>query len=501
MIRTSVARRLRWGGAIALVLVLAWLGLLAGRAYVRRNVDADRALGLPIVVQVAPATVEEITDVIGATSAVEALSTVELKALVGARIEWMGVDIGDQVRAGQTVVRLDVLRLQATVEEARGDAARARAEVARAEQASTERLEFLRAAVAAARDGLQRAASELARTRTAALTLPDELRTAQSAAADELERARAELATATRLVERLRVLHERQVIARVELEAAETRLVAARAAHADARHRLQRANNELANVEATVRAMTDAAEAGQTAARGQLAQAERDLVLHPSVARAEVEGARFLLARALEGLVAAEDDLRRATIAAPVDGVVLERRRTVGETPSPSEVVLTLGTIDSLHVVARVAEEHVSHVAVGTAAEVVLDAFPNERFTGRVVKIDPSTRLKTRTFETYVRVDNRAGRLRPGLSGYTRIEWRRQALLVPRLAVVKNADEAMVFVAREGLAHLTPVQTVAVPGARTEIVSGLAEGDLVIHYPVLKLRDRDRIRVEPGPAR
>lgn len=489
------------GAGLLLALVVVWVGLLDYRATLVKNPPVARWAGSGVAVKVAAAQAEDVTDVIGAASSVEALSMVQLRALVRARIEEISVDLGDRVRSGQVLARLSQAELQATVGAARQGVDRARAELERIERTSTTLREVLVAAEVAARDGVSKAESDLEKAIRSEPTLRAEYRATLAATRDSATRARVERDHQEATVARLRVLFERQVIARAELEAAETRLSAARAAETASLLELTRAENDVANADVTIRAMLDTARTARTAARERLARAQNDLQNHSVTQRAEIETARHQLATALEQLAEAERALAHATIVSPVDGIVLERRKQVGETPEPQEEVVSLGTVDSIYVVARIAEEHVARVRPRDRAEVVFDAFPNETFTGAVVKIDPTTDIKTRTFRAFVRVENMDRRFRPGLSAYTRLEWKRRALIIPGLAVVKNADEAAVFVVEEGRARLRRVQVLPVAGARMEVVSGLRPGERVIYYPVAKLKESDEVVVTDEAAR
>lgn len=416
-----------------LVLGLAvWVGVKGFRAHVKKNPSAGKTFAGGVTVQVSQARVEELTDVIGATSVVESLVTVHLRALVSARIESLHADLGSWVKRGEVLARMDQKVLRAALETARTDAAKARAELERTEKTVVTQLEALRATLASARD---------IRTKT------------------QTEVQNSELAFT-----RTQALYDKEVVAKAELEAAQGRL--------------------------------DTARAAQTSALEQLTRVEIDLKNYAVTSQAQLSAARFALAAAVGLLARAERDFKDTTIVSSVDGIILERKKSVGETPVAAEDVFTLGTLDSIYVVARVAEEHVSRVHVGSRMGIVFDSFPNEKFTGTIVKIDPTTDVKTRTFPAYGKVDNIDKRFKPGLSAYTRIEWKRMALTVPRLAIVKNSTEASVFVVRDGHARILPVKVIQAPGERMEVVSGLQAGDPVIHFPVLKLKDNDPIIID-----
>lgn len=440
----------RWAligaGCLLLLAAVVWVGWLDFKAMVRKNPSVAKTVGQAVSVQAAQAKREEIADVIGATSSIETLVTVRLRAVVSDRILQLGADLGDWVKPGQMLARMNPKVFQAAVDEARNSLVKARADLAKAEDTVKTQLEDIKAAVATAQDNVQKTTTELQNAR---LTY-----------------------------DRFKVLSDQRVIAKAELETAE--------------------------------AKQDAAKAALTAANQDLTRAQNDLKNHGVMSQAALAAARAAVTAALELLARTERDLTNTVVLSPVEGIVLQRLRQVGETPVASEDLFVLGTMDSIYVVAKVAEEHVSHVHLGGTAETVFDAFPNEKIPGTIAKIDPTTDVKTRTFPVYVKVDNLARRFKPGLTGYTRIEWKRTALTVPRLAVVKNAEEAAVFVIEDGRARLRAVKVLNAPDSKMEVVSGLREGEQVIYYPVLKLRENDPVAVNgekaaaarpPGPAK
>jgi membrane fusion protein (multidrug efflux system) len=133
-------------------------------------------------------------------------------------------------------------------------------------------------------------------------------------------------------------------------------------------------------------------------------------------------------------------------------------------------------------------------------AETSFPAFAGEVFGGKVVKVDPNIDPITRTFTAYVEIRNPDLRLKPGLSGFTRIHRIAQgSIAVPSVALINpTGDQASVFVVdRDGLAHLRKVRSGIVVNAMTEILDGLREGEQVVTVGQLYLRDNDKVHATP----
>jgi len=115
-------RKLVWTSGIALMLVLAgaagWYGLM------RPTVTTGPAL--------APVTRRDLSAVVTATGTVKAMVGAEVKvgSRIPGRVERLAVQVGDRVKAGQTIARLEQDDLQAAVGKARADLAAAEAKLA-----------------------------------------------------------------------------------------------------------------------------------------------------------------------------------------------------------------------------------------------------------------------------------------------------------------------------------------------------------------------------------
>lgn len=206
--------------------------------------------------------------------------------------------------------------------------------------------------------------------------------------------------------------------------------------------------------------------------------------------------AKDTLAKATLALEQAKIELENVEMRAPIDGIVLERLVNPAETTHTDQLVLRLGALDPVLMAPKVTEEKIHSVQLGLPAETSFPAFPGEVFQGKVVKVDPNIDPITRTFTTYVELQNPELRLKPGLSGFARIRRRAEgSLAVPSIALINpTGDQASVFVIDgDGQAHLRKVRSGIVANAMTEILDGLREGEQVVTVGQLNLRDNDKV--------
>ncbi len=228
----------------------------------------------------------------------------------------------------------------------------------------------------------------------------------------------------------------------------------------------------------------------------QLARMER-LLNDDFASPLEVELARSAKADAWQSMVAAEIDLANTVVRSPALAVVLSRTVNPGEFARLDESMIQLGVIRPVMMVAAIAEDQIGSVHLGMTAKVGTDGFPGETFIGRVVKIGASVSAATRTFDVYIELQNQDLRLKPGVTGYARLENSRLALVVPNTALMNPVgDRATAFVVDGGLrAHLREVRRGPIVGGMTEVLDGLREGERVVTVGQLELRDKDLVSV------
>ncbi len=210
----------------------------------------------------------------------------------------------------------------------------------------------------------------------------------------------------------------------------------------------------------------------------------------------DTEKARSDDAEARRAVIDAEIALTDTRVSSPVEGVVLERGTNPEENARPGQKLMVLGTLHPVMMVAEVSEEKIGSIRLGMPAEIGTDAFPGEIFTGAVAKVQASVSAKTRTFDVYIKVANEDLRLKPGVTGYARLNNQRPALAIPSSALMDPVgDRATVFVAdKEDRAHLRAVRRGMAASGMTEILDGVQEGEMVVTVGQLELHDNDRIR-------
>ena len=235
-------------------------------------------------------------------------------------------------------------------------------------------------------------------------------------------------------------------------------------------------------------------------------------------------------------LAKAERNLSYATIASPIDGIVIDRAVEEGQTVAAGFETPTLFTLAAdltrMQVVADVDEADIGGVAEGQRATFTVDAYPDDVFEGRVTQIrlgstsssssslSSSTSESVVTYEVVITADNPELKLKPRLTANISIytEEKSDVLCVPSKAlrfapefplvtkkdVVNDCKGASKVWTKNGnIFTAIPVQTGITDGINTEITGGIQEGTEIIagaEFPILKEMKSATISVGgPGP--
>ena len=141
----------------------------------------------------------------------------------------------------------------------------------------------------------------------------------------------------------------------------------------------------------------------------------------------QFESAHAALKQAEATLKRARINLAYATIYAPIDGVVIDRKVNVGQTVAASFSSPTLYTIANdlrrMQVQATVDESDIGRISIGQEAGFTVDAYPDEQFTGIVsqIRLAPVSIQNVVNYTVVIDVDNDRLKLMPGMTANVKI--------------------------------------------------------------------------------
>ncbi len=213
-------------------------------------------------------------------------------------------------------------------------------------------------------------------------------------------------------------------------------------------------------------------------------------VLQAKIAQSEAQ-----IAQGRANLKQLEEQLSYTDIESPMDGVVLSRDVELGDAVSSilvlgssATLVMTLGDTSQVYVKGKVDESDIGQVYLGQPARIKVESFKDKTFNGVVTKISPMGVEKDNvtTFEVRVSINNPGGELKAEMTANAEIilEEHKNVLQIPEGSIIYDKDKkASVEIpqpkAKDGKVKLA-VNIGISNGAKTEVLSGLKEGDQVV---------------------
>ena len=282
-----------------------------------------------------------------------------------------------------------------------------------------------------------------------------------------------------------------------EVEQAEATVEQARVGYENARSTYERAA-KLHEAGVMAGKDWDAISAQYEVAQAQKLAAEKTLELVRKGAREEdLATAKAGVAQAEVAVALARLSLENAAIKAPIAGVVNQVNVQVGDMASGAMPVVNLVDISRVKLNLQVSEREITRFSRGLEVAVALDAQPDVLVSGRVSSVAPAADARTGLFPVAVELTNSDGKLKPGMYGTAKVVIREAAdvLAVPERAVFTAEGRLAVYVVREEVAYLTPVELGLRSDGFAEILSGLDFGDEVIVNGREFVTDKAPVRV------
>ena len=420
------------------LIVLLGLGILIS-VLVGYRIKKQQAAAVPrrqleIVVGVAKPLRKDLDVKLAYTADVLPNKQVAIFPKVSGYITRLGAELGEFVRAGQSLVEIEALELNAAVEQARAAVGTAEANVKVAES----NLEAARANYANGEANVVRA--------------------------------RAVADNDARNADRLEDLHQRGLIPAMERDNSRTNSEASRAALVAAQAQLQAARSQIE----TQRSQVTLAQANIERERATL-----------KIAQTNLDNTRITAPFA--GYISARNLYAGAAVSSQAAG-----------TSNSSVGILVLQDLAIVKVQIEVQERDISRVRVGSVARVLVDAYPAKVFTAKATRIVHVLDPRSRTLGVEMEIENGDILLKPGMYARVElvIDHHPGALLVPNEAIAVDGEAAAVFVVEQGVVGRRPITTGEGEGTLVEVVGGLKGEEQVIIEGKELVREGQRVRAE-----
>ncbi len=220
----------------------------------------------------------------------------------------------------------------------------------------------------------------------------------------------------------------------------------------------------------------DIADAQAKIALAKVAGSEADVkVAQAQVAMAQATVARFT---SLQSYL---------TILAPFDGIISSRQVDPGAfvrsaAEGMTTPLLSIGRVDFIRLVLEIPESDAPFVGVGTEVEIVVKALGGEPIKAAITRTAMALKAKTRTMRAEIDLDNKSGRLAPGMYAQVlvKLEIKQGAMMIPSKAIQVRGRAMSVLVANGTKVESKPIKIGYDDGIWAEILEGLTGDEQII---------------------
>jgi RND family efflux transporter MFP subunit len=418
---------------LSLTLFLSACAPRPGSAKKEENAPAEK-----IVYSTAKASIREVPAYIQATGSFIAEESSDVAPAVGGRVAATPVEIGDFVRKGQVICRLEDRDAQLKVDQAR---------------AGLEQSRFV----------FRQAQSRVGVSGDAKFDAEAVPEVASAHAAYQSAMASAKLASAD--AKRYENLVKSGDISQSSYEKYQTQQETAEASANSARKQYEAQVNA---AKQNFRAI-EAAQASLAAAESQLAQAQKVL----------------------------ED----TSIRAPFDGFITDRPVSAGQWLGTNSKVATLVRISTVKLRLQIPEQQAARVKGGMSVTARVAAYRDRDFVGKVIAVVPSVDSNSRAFTAEARFDNPKAELQPGMFANAKLMLQNseRAVFVPSKAMFYDGttDANHIYSVANGVARLNVVLKGDTDGEQVRVLSGLKGDETVVLNNQADLYDGAHVNIRP----
>ena len=188
----------------------------------------------------------------------------------------------------------------------------------------------------------------------------------------------------------------------------------------------------------------------------------------------------------------------KSPVESPLTGIIGRVYVDIGENVTTQTPIALVVNMNKVKIDLGIPEKYLPRVSLGQVAKITVDAYPQEEFSGEVIKISPVVDLATRTAPIQITVDNPGHRLRSGMFAKVRLilEVHKNIPVVLKEAIMGKEPNLYVYVIENKQAILRKVNLGIREGPYYEVKEGLKEGDLVVIMGQQRLYEGARVEPE-----
>lgn len=188
----------------------------------------------------------------------------------------------------------------------------------------------------------------------------------------------------------------------------------------------------------------------------------------------------------------------QAPVESPLTGIVGRVYVDIGANVNAQTPIALVVDMDRVKIDLNIPEKYLPRVSLGQVADISVDAYPKEEFSGQITKISPVVDLATRTAPVEITVDNPEHRLKSGMFAKVKliIQQHKAVPIILKEAIMGKEPDLYVYVVENHKALLKKIKLGIRQGPYFEVTEGLKSGDLVVIMGQQRLRENVTVSAE-----
>jgi membrane fusion protein (multidrug efflux system) len=194
--------------------------------------------------------------------------------------------------------------------------------------------------------------------------------------------------------------------------------------------------------------------------------------------------------------------IEKSIIKAPFNGIIGLRQTSPGSYIAPNSLIAHLLDVDPIKIEFAVPGKYAGMVSKNSKITVISQGH-DRSFEASVYAVEPQIDPSTRTLKVRAQSPNPGGTVIPGAFATVTLvlETLSNTIMIPSEALIPDLGSSKVFLVKNGLSQMQPVNSGLRFNEKVQIVSGIAAGDTVITSGVLNLRPNAPVTIQPSESK
>ena len=188
--------------------------------------------------------------------------------------------------------------------------------------------------------------------------------------------------------------------------------------------------------------------------------------------------------------------LKERSIIAHFDGIVGKRGLSEDVLGSENSIIITLDNSSVIYCDLKIPENFATVIKNGLPIEAKFSGYKNKIYKGKVDGVSSRINAETRSLLTRIKIENKNFELVPGSLLEVTVNYNeRNSLSIPDTSIMLEGNKAYVYkISEDNVANKTEITFGLRNKGKVEVISGLAEGDLIVAEGLKKVRPRGKIK-------